>query len=101
MAGGGGRHRSQGRGDSEWHLPHFFGSNELLGQLRQMWKGSPETCEFALKQMPASSASRSRRWAGEGSPNLPLPGAAADALGQKHLRLLQLRLPDAACLWLN
>lgn len=81
--------------------PPFFGSSELLGQLRQMWKGSPETREFALKQMPVPSASRSRHWAGEGSPNLPLPGVAADTLGQKCLKLLQLRLPDAACLQLN
>lgn len=35
--------------------------------------------------MPESSASRSRRWAGEGSPNLPLPGVVQTPWGRNIL----------------
>lgn len=75
--------REPGKKDQPVAHPPFFGSSELLGQLRQMWEGS----EFALKQTPVSSASESWRWAGEGSPSLPFPGAAADTLGQERLKI--------------
>lgn len=80
-------------GGREQHFP-VPDSSKMLVQLTQTWEGSPEADAV-------SSASRSRRWAGEGSPSPALPGAAADALGQKCLQVLQLQVPDAARLQLN
>lgn len=80
-------------GGREQHFP-VPDSSKMLVQLTQTWEGSPEADAV-------SSASRSRRWAGEGSPSPALPGAAADTLGQKCLQVLQLQVPDAARLQLN
>lgn len=77
--------REPGKRGQRMAHPPFFGSSELLGQLRQMWKGSPETCEFALNRCQHPQRARVGSGQRRGAPTSPSQGQQQTPWGRNVL----------------